>query len=303
NIFGLSDGRAVKIQLFADEMTERDGKIYFYGNNRSLVSIGKAEDLLDTDGGILTPQAFNSSGTGSANGCVSFETEGPFRLIPDDYDADGDPDIVLRSSDIGEQGAYYSLLLSSKRYYPWQPNNCYTSIGDRTYPSDLRSNADATFFIWGEDDPSIKLRWLDDDHFFFLTMLEEGANDDTVFAFVVDRNTMTGERASTGYQGYVQDGRIYCAHYEDKTICCDIVDCSSDYPDDLIPPEGHGTVMLYRLDGSDRHKACGQPVDTMFIRKNSMESTAALQMELYPGLYRVDIVTDGCTGSAWLEVI
>ncbi|MBQ3919053.1 MAG: hypothetical protein II695_05215 [Oscillospiraceae bacterium] len=275
----MSNGKLCTVDLTSEEMEENGGEMTFFGYNYT-------RSKIEATGGVSHPQSYDSD----KREPVSFSVNGPFLLKFDDYNMDGDPDYVLRVSDVNGNGAFYELdyiICDNYTDYGLHPN--WSS----------RTHSDSSFYVWGETDPTIRLRHIDREHFCFITEDEDGK----VYTLVADKEF--NQRDGSNYASH---DKIWTAVYKDGVITADALNLS-EYIEEYTngeavsrktePMAGEVKMMIRRYENGVWHRV-DAPETAVFKEKSRMEGRAVINAKLAPGDYKIEFITD--EGSSYANV-
>ena len=277
----MSNGKLCTIDLTAREMQDSGGDTYFGGHNYT-------HSEIKATGGVSHPQTYDSD----KRECVSFKVKGPFLIEFDDYNMDGAPDYVIRVSDEAPygMGSYYEL--------DYIICDNYTDYGLHPHWRS-RTHSDSSFYVWGETDPTIRLRHIDREHFCFITEDEDGK----IYTLVSDKNF--NQCSETDYASH---NRIWTAGYKDGVITADALNVS-EYTEEYKggelelrinePMTGEVRIVIRRYENGVWHRV-DAPETAVFEEKSRMEGRAVINTQLVPGDYKIEFITD--EGSSYANV-
>ena len=211
------------------------------------------------------PCAYDSSGYGHA---LSYTYNGFFSLLLDDYNGDGNPDFVYRTCDPGGSGSYYYMQCMT----PELRSN------SQKLPSPHR-NADSSFYVHGENAPSIRLNRIDRETVFYLTK-----NENEIYPVILDSDLRSvSDRFSV-------DGKLYSSFYEDGVLS---LKCTClDMPWGFSTQEEAAGLSLRKL--TDRMwEKTDCPEETSFKLRSYSSDQVKLKIPLEKGVYRMEIYPEG----------
>lgn len=231
-------------------------------DSRKPVFTGRKNEYisLELGGGVITPCAYYSG----HGGALHYIYNGYFSLILDDYNGDGNPDYIIRTCNPGSSGSYYYM-------------QCMTPTGranSQSLPSPHR-NADSSFYVHGENAPTIRLNRIDRETVFYLTK-----DGNEIYPVILNSDLRSVS------DSFSVDGKLYSSFYENgvlflKCTCLDI-------------PQGYSThdeaarLFLRKLNDRmwekiDFHK------ETSFQLRSYSDDEVKLEIPLEKGVYRIEI--------------
>ncbi|MDE6596994.1 MAG: hypothetical protein K2K44_13420 [Oscillospiraceae bacterium] len=215
---------------------------------------------LELGGGVVTPCAYYSN----HGGALAYIYNGHFSLLLDDYNGDGNPDYITRTCDPGSSGSYYYM-------------QCMTPAGranSQSLPSPHR-NADSSFYVYGENAPSIRLNRIDRETVFYLTK-----DEDEIYPVILNSDLYSVS------DSFSVDGKLYSSFYENgelflKCTCLDI-------------PQGYSTQdETARLSLRKLNDRMWEETDfsdeTSFRLRSYSDDEVKLEIPLEKGVYRMEI--------------
>lgn len=215
---------------------------------------------LELGGGVITPCAYYSN----HGGALHYIYNGYFSLLLDDYNGDGNPDYVIRTCDPGSSGSYYYM-------------QCMTPTGranSQSLPSPHR-NADNSFYVYGENAPSIRLNRIDRETVFYLTK-----DENEIYPVILnsDLNSVS--------DSFSVDGKLYSSFYENgvlflKCTCLDI-------PQGYSAHDETARLFLRKLNGRMWEETVF-PEETSFRLRSYSYDEVKLEVLLEKGVYRMEI--------------
>lgn len=266
NEFYMADGQLCTVDITSSFMNEYDpmmngqymppldsSKPVFTGRKYQYIS-------LELGGGVITPCAYDSGNRGA----LHYIYNGHFSLLLDDYNGDGNPDYVIRTCDPGSSGSYYYM-------------QCMTPTGranSQSLPSPNR-NADSSFYVHGENAPSIRLNRIDRETVFYLTK-----DGDEIYPVILNSDLRSVS------DSFSVDGKLYSSFYENgelflKCTCLDI-------PQGYSSLDETARLLLQRLNGRMWEKT-DFPEETSFKLRSYSDDEVELEIPLEKGVYRMEI--------------
>lgn len=269
NEFYMADGQLCTVDItseFPDAIDPiKNGGQPLPDSRKPLFTGRKNEYIsLELGGGVITPCAYDS-GSRSA---LSYIYDGYFSLLLDDYNGDGNPDYVIRTCDPGSSGSYYYM-------------QCMTPTGranSQSLPSPHR-NADNSFYVYGENAPSVRLNRIDRKTVFYLTEDENG-----IYPVILNSNLRSVS------DSFSVDGKLYSSYYENgalflKCTCLDI-------PQGYSAQDEAARLFLRKL-GGRMWEETDFSEETSFRLRSCSSDEVKLEIPLEKGEYRMEIYPEG----------
>lgn len=254
NQFYMADGQLSTVEITSEQLETDGSKPVFTGRKNTHNSPIPGE----TAGSCC---AYNSSG----DGALEYIYEGYFSLLLDDYNGDCEPDYIIRTSDPDPTGSYYYM----------ECMNAVRHSVQQELPSP-RSNADKSFYVYGESSPSIRLDRIDRETVFYLTE----NYDNEIYPVILDSELHKVNDI------YSVDGKLYSSYYEDgalslKCTCLDI-------PDGYSRRDETASLSLRKLNGR-MWEDVTFPEETTFSLRSYTDNEVKLEIPLEKGVYRMEI--------------
>lgn len=215
---------------------------------------------LELGGGVITPCAYDSD----SRSALHYIYNGYFSLLLDDYNGDGNPDYVIRTCDPGSGGSYYYM-------------QCMTPTGranSQSLPSPHK-NADNSFYVHGENAPSIRLNRIDRETVFYLTK-----DGNEIYPVILNSDLRSVS------DSFSVNGKLYSSFYENgvlflKCTCLDI-------PQGYSAQDETARLSMRKLNERMWEKAdC--PEETSFRLRSFSDDEVELEIPLEKGVYRMEI--------------
>lgn len=187
NEFYLPDGQLCTVDIRSESIKEKDGNIIYRGEKFLEITIG--------DEPMRTAYAAFSTEQDTAPAITYSER---FALKPDDYNGDGCPDFCLRVGTSDHDGAdYYMHFL--------KPYN-----KEKTRHHDgVKTRFDDGFYVYGENEPSIRLDRIDRNAYYFLSKDKYG----NIIPAVYDNSGTMLES-----EKYINNGLIFSSRFENGQL-------------------------------------------------------------------------------------
>lgn len=215
---------------------------------------------LELGGGVSTPCAYDSD----SRSALHYIYNGYFSLLLDDYNGDGNPDYVIRTCDPGSSGSYYYM-------------QCMTPTGranSQSLPSPHR-NADSSFYVHGENAPSIRLNRIDRETVFYLTK-----DGNEIYPVILSSDLRSVS------DSFSADGKLYSSFYENGTL---FLKCTClDIPQGYSTQDETARLFLQKLNDRMWEKT-DFPEETAFKLRSYSDNEVKFEIPLEKGVYRMEI--------------
>lgn len=270
NEFYMADGQLCTVDITSSFLEDTDPMINggqpipgqpLLDRSKPVFKGQKSEYIsLELGGGVITPCAYDS-GSRSA---LYYIYNGYFSLLLDDYNGDGNPDYVIRTCAPSSGGSYYYM-------------QCMTPTGranSQSLPSPHR-NADNSFYVYGENVPSIRLNRIDRETVFYLTK-----DENEIYPVILNSDLHSVS------DSFSVDGKLYSSFYKNGAL---FLKCTClDVPQGYLTQDEAARLFLRKL--NDRMwEETDFLEETSFKLRSYSDNEVKLEIPLEKGVYRMEI--------------